>query len=246
MWERLEELLQGLVAQELVSPFRQGLLQMGSEFLTKFHTPLLLLSLLLRNITERSLTVLSLSSHLLGGRQLAGAKVLAAIEWLGEVGLLVAAVTVPSSCSMSSLIVRGNDSGPAQVCGGVLLVVEPVERQRRCLAGPIGTVALGNFEGPDFVLLTAVLRLSVTGFCLNPSISTVDVPLHTLSESLHRSAVAVGGSAIQVLHSDQRSPRNFLGLEVGFGIPDSILGYPSLSLLTPYSPPHPKHLPPPL
>ncbi|KAJ8433686.1 hypothetical protein Cgig2_030073 [Carnegiea gigantea] len=44
------------------------------------------------------------------------------------------------------------------------------------------------------VHLTAVLRSSVTDFCLNPSISAVDAPLHTLSDPLHRSAVAVGGS----------------------------------------------------
>ncbi|KAJ8445667.1 hypothetical protein Cgig2_007143 [Carnegiea gigantea] len=41
---------------------------------------------------------------------------------------------------------------------------------------------------------TAVLRSSVTDFCLNPSISAVDAPLHTLNDPLHRSAVAVGGS----------------------------------------------------
>lgn len=33
----LEELLQGLVVEELVPPLRQGLLEMDPEFLAKFH-----------------------------------------------------------------------------------------------------------------------------------------------------------------------------------------------------------------
>ena len=51
---------------------------------------------------------------------------------------------------------------------------EPVEWQRMCLAGTVGTVALDNFEGPDFALsvpwrksLGPLARASSAGFVIS-------------------------------------------------------------------------------